>query len=419
MTREPQSGIYHGRGRTPPPFFVLLLLDVDDGVQDLAPVWEFLRDLWEMYGLLQTGRIRDLVDAAQGVDYWAPSGELDVLLGFGKGLFDDHGAEPVPAAWTGNGQAYRFRRVVPVGDDVPRRERMVRDGAGIPFAEGLGANPGDADIAIQFTATTALAVERAVVETWKMIFDRNPPLRIAGVYPGSARDDGRSWLDFHDGLSNLSQAEREEVVLVSDDDSDEWTRRGTYLTFLRLEIDLDVWRSRPADQNRLVGREKFTGCPFVDVAAPGMPESCRVTGAAVTAEKNRDRLVEELDFGALHEDIQQSHVMRTNHHTDDGPKIYRQGYQFFDPNQHERGFRVGLNFVAFQKDPGAVLGMLTNAAWLGSTNFGGAEQNKNGSMTLLHAHAAGIFFVPPRSEDGRFPGAETLSGAVTDPAPVP
>ena len=54
----------------------------------------------------------------------------------------------------------------------------------------------DAAFAVQFTVLTSLAVERGVVETWKLLHDTGAaaPLEIGGVFTGAQRDDARSWI---------------------------------------------------------------------------------------------------------------------------------------------------------------------------------------------------------------------------------
>ena len=72
-----------------------------------------------------------------------------------------------------------------------------------------------------------------------------PALEIVAVFSGSQRDDGRSWIDFHDGLSNLNPAERAEAIVIgagSDPPSAAWTINGSYLAFIRLGINLAIWR---------------------------------------------------------------------------------------------------------------------------------------------------------------------------------
>ena len=95
---------------------------------------------------------------------------------------------------------------------------MARSDGGIRYAEQADDLTDLADVAfaVQFTADTPLAVERAIVETWKLLHDEgeHAALEIVAVFSGSQRDDGRSWIDFHDGLSNLKPTERAEAIVI-------------------------------------------------------------------------------------------------------------------------------------------------------------------------------------------------------------
>ena len=250
---------------------------------------------------------------------------------------------------------------------------------GICYAKQAADLPDLADVAfaVQFTADTPLAVERAIVETWKLLHDEGEPaLEIVAVFSGSQRDDGRSWIDFHDGLSNLSPSERAEAIVIragSDPPSAAWTINGSYLAFIRLGINLAIWRDlTDTKQERLVGRDKLTGCPLVsfgeDEDEPGSPAAgCPIPGA-LTAEGDipfRDPPpITDPDTVAA-----ETHMRRTNQRnvTPDGVhvpasdvtsfRIFRQGYPYLEPHSTEP-FRVGLNFVSFQNSPQRLIGML-------------------------------------------------------------
>ena len=108
--------------------------------------------------------------------------------------------------------------------------------------------------------------------------------------------------------------------------------------------------------------------------------------------------------------LNQSHIGRTRH-IDRIPigeptsrRIYRQSFEFLEPVADDpfKPFRVGLNFVSFQNDPGRLLFILTDRNWLGNANFGGETDNVD-MAKFLSVIAAGIFFVPPAEKP--FPGA--------------
>jgi deferrochelatase/peroxidase EfeB len=417
-----QEGIYFRSGESPPGFFAFVLLGAGNGA-NAASAGALLGKLWGMYGDLKAGKLRDL----PGIR--VPAGALKVLLGFGRRAFT--GLEGVEAGIAPLLEAFHF--------DPPDQ---AIDGAiaganplgglpcGIKYVDGALPGPANAHFALQFTAKTPLAVERAVVETWKLIRDEGDgaALELLAAFTGTQRDDGRSWIDFYDGLSNMSSDEREKAIAIGPDTdtTGNWSQ-GTYLGFVRLEIHLDVWRGLgDAAQERLVGRDKLNGCPvlsFDGVGFGAVENGCPVPGKSITARDNSFRNAPTLvDAGTT---IRQTHVQRANQHVPLGPeqpesfRIYRQGYPFLEQKAETPGFRVGLNFVSFQNTPAKLIGMLTRETWLGATNFGGDAggrmlrgENSGSDETpqLLSAVTTGMFLVPPRSAREPFPGARVLVG---------
>jgi deferrochelatase/peroxidase EfeB len=257
------------------------------------------------------------------------------------------------------------------------------------------------------------------------------------VYAGSKRDDGRSWIDFHDGASNLAPGERLDAIAIPptahpDGSSDAWTSGGTYLAFMRLYIDLRVWRAVPTPkQEELVGRTKLSGLPLKSLPTTDRSSTFRDPGDAAKPphEADQTRLSTRTDLDAA---LSASHIQRANHHNpypgadanhpSANPmnhRIFRQGYPFLEPLSAPPGFRVGLNFVSFQATPANLTGMLNQAGWLGNTNFGG-DTDPSKAVVVLSARAAGFFLVPPSlgAKRERFPGDHALTGAST-PAPTP
>ena len=122
-----------------------------------------------------------------------------------------------------------------------------------------------------------------------------PALSVTTFYLGFQRNDRRSWIDFHDGLSNLRSADREAVIAIDPGADEDWAVGGTYLAFLRLAIDLVGWRRLTRnDQEFAVGRVKLSGCPITAVGEGGVPVTdagCPVTGTQIweTAQRRRVR----------------------------------------------------------------------------------------------------------------------------------
>jgi len=436
--RQLQEGIFSGQGETPPRFFTLVLLSATEGAK-AADVGDVLAELWTRYQDLKEAKVADLEGAppVPGRDAVELGGDLKVMLGLGRSAFAlaqrPAGAASLPVAMN---QAFEGPAADGGGPITPN--------SGIRYENDVTENPGDAAIALQFTATTPLAVERAAVETWKLLWDdaknRNgpSPLALEAVYSGTARDDGRSWIDFHDGLSNLAQSERPVVIEIPQTTpaaqapswappaQDEWTCGGAYLAFIRLYIDLAVWRAlSTARQEALVGREKLSGLPLIDVGQPFPPNPA--DGGQPPHEADPAQLTEDVQLSPA---IRRSHIQRANHHNkfpQGGPpspgnpqnhRIYRQGYPFFEPQGTPPGFRVGLNFVSFQSTPASLIQLLEAQNWLRGINFGGDPAIPGDEpVVLISARAAGVFLVPPIEDPPpagaaeRFPGDRALTGA--------
>jgi len=269
---------------------------------------------------------------------------------------------------------------------------------------------------VQVIAETKLAVDRAVVETWKTLADRaEPGLELTTFYLGNQRNDHRSWIDFHDGLSNLRSADREGVIAIGPGTDEGWAVGGTYLAFLRLAVDLPAWRRLGRTMQELaVGRDKLTGCPIVSADGDALrtDPACPVTGTQIWESANDVLFAEPPEVQDAV--VRASHAQRANHHmrpaSDSGSRrIFRQGYEFLEYAPIAPGFRAGLNFVSFQDTPGRLLKMLTAGGWLGGANFGGDEDSHPELASLLSVYGAGVYFVPPVADEPEsFPGARAL-----------
>ena len=195
-------------------------------------------------------------------------------------------AQPRPR---GLGDEYLFRSAEPGGGGPLLR------GSGLRYAPDVRANMATEHVCVQVIADTKLATDRAVVETWKALADMAAPaLSVTTFYLGFQRNDRRSWIDFHDGLSNLRSADREAVIAIAPGADEDWAVGGTYLAFLRLAVDLVGWRRLTrADQEFAVGRVKLSGCPITAVGEGGAPVTdagCPVTGTQIWEKPNDARV---------------------------------------------------------------------------------------------------------------------------------
>jgi deferrochelatase/peroxidase EfeB len=419
---ELQDGIAHAPGKRPGSFFAIIFLQATREFP-AQRIGGLLADLWGMYEGLKVGRVRDLDPEVVPHEDDA----LQALVGFGLNMWGVAGAQGIagiaearPAGLVGN--AFRS----PAGRGGPLLAR-----AGLHYADEVASNPATEHVCIQLTAQTKLAVDRGVVETWKLLLDNADaetgvaPLSISSFYLGFQRSDRRSWIDFHDGLSNLEAGDRATVIAVKPSNNDEdWCLGGTYLTFIRLAIDLPSWRRLTrTEQELLVGRDKLSGCPLTGVGADRRPQTnprCPIDGTPIWDKVNDAQFAEPPS--TVGDAVALSHVQRANHHNRDldqprSGRIFRQGYEFLEWQEASPGFRLGLNFVSFQDDPSRVLHILGTDGWLGNVNFGGdPAAQPPGMTTLLKVYAAGIYFVPPKAAP--FPGASAFGlaqGAAEDP----
>jgi deferrochelatase/peroxidase EfeB len=403
-----QEGIYHASGARPGRAFVVFFLQAAPGA-DAATVGDALQRLWTVWRGLARGAVDDLPG------HPVPADALTVLVGYGQKAFALPGARrTVPAALPGGS----FRSPQPMGGG------RVVVGSGLSYSPEVRQNPATEEIAVQVIAETQLAVNRVVVETWKVAHDTTDPatgvapLALTAFYQGFQRDDARSWIDFHDGVSNLRSEERAGVITIkpTGDHEEDWLTGGTYLAFLRLSVDLARWRGidRTA-QELLVGRDKLTGAPLtaVDPDGPVTVAGCPVAGTREVVEPGNEAFREPPDV--TDPVVRRSHVHRANRHvrpaTDaNSLRIFRQGYEFLEPHGAAPGFRAGLNFVSFQDTPNRVVRMLRQPGWLGGTNFGGdPDTDPAAAAPLLSVQAGGTYVVPPVDSAEAFPGAGIFS----------
>jgi len=380
-----------------------------------------LAGLWKMYDSLRSGYSSDLENCP------FPPGGLTVLISYGQRIFQLSGiTKKIPLD-------FKDRQFLPA---KPRK--AILPGSGIKYSDLVHDNVGlSEDIALQFVSDTQLGTYRAVVETKKYLqMNKMQVLKFSKFYTGFQRDDGRSWLGFHDEVSNMKNLkERLNAIAIHPVNNnllrrDYWTKNGTYMAYLRIEIDIDLWNSiARKKQELIIGRDKLRGSPLVGVDKNGNPvfnDACpsayEVEGFDPRFHEHPDYLVESelpkiraiLDMQASAEILNQSHIGRTRHIDKINSKyrvsrrIFRQGYEFLESlyDDPSKSLRVGQNFISYQNDPSRLFFILTHPDWMGNTNFGGRTKN-NKMNKLLSVLAGGVFFVPPKEMP--FPGASIFT----------
>jgi deferrochelatase/peroxidase EfeB len=390
VSRRIQEGVFFRRGERPPPCWRLVLLDVAEGAAP-AEARTAIGAVLRMLAALRAGNVRELRrQPAGGVDATRETfAGLAALIGYGRSLFD--AAPPLTGSPRPEFLAYLPTR----GDAFPA----------IPWVAGERPT-GEADLALQLTGTSAAAVNRAAVEVWKLIEDERLPLAPVASFDGFGRPDGRGWLEFHDGVSNMESSQRAGAIAAAADP--EWMSGGTYMAFLRLRVDLRAWRALDrGDQELVVGRDKLSGSPLVAVRRDAGGRAHPVAAPARRAE----RLDPPQTGDPL---LEASHVHRANQNraSPDAPaalRIFRQGYDFLDAIG-PGGPELGMSFVSFQSDLQTLQHLLHLPGWLADVNFGGPAAPRAGeppSPRLIALVAGGFYAVPPRGRP--FPGARLFA----------
>lgn len=376
-----------------------------------------IEELWQMLKVIKNGTISDLPGSR------VPSGGLSVLIGYGPKLFMLPGiSKNIPID-------FRNTQFLPAHGGRP-----ILNGSGLKYSKYNPENLGLAQhVVIQFISNTQLATYRALMETWKHLNAGKKCLSLTRFYTGFQRDDGRSWIGFHDEISNMRPGhERKNAIFVNAQynhlrPKDFWMIGGTYIVFLRIEIDLPLWNKVDREtQEKIVGRNKNTGSPLIGVDNNGKPLFLPLSKTANSVMQFTHKFHNHPDYHKIAEhskhikniDIQASlkllnlsHIGRTRHidrlqsKFPGSRRIYRQGYEFIEPSSKSNRIVAGLNFISFQNDPARLMFMLTDQNWMGKSNFGG-ELVANMSK-VLSVQVSGIFLVPPLEEP--FPGSSIFN----------
>ena len=397
-TGRTQAGIAFQPGRRPAPCYRLLLLNAAPGATG-ATVRSGLRSIIELLGCLRAGDVPELAGqpdkgAKASADLFRG---LEHLVGFGRRLFDtDVRAQPLVQVPRPDYLSY-----LPVDGPFPA----------LRWESGFVRNRGEADFALQLTSDSPAGVNCAAVEVWKLIQSQRMPFAAIASFDGFSRLDGRGWLEFHDGVSNMHSSERRNALEAPADPA--WMAGGTYMAFFRLIVDLATWRETPRDQQELViGRDKLSGAALLgterDESGVLRPVSAQTLDDAPTDRELSDFRDPPQTTDPI---LEASHVHRANQTRASslapaGLRIFRQGYEFLDDIDEQP--RLGLNFVSFQRDLAIVHQLLHLPGWLGDANFGGRVDDVDApSLQLCTMTAGGFYAIPPRGDD--FPAAEIFA----------
>lgn len=405
-----QEGIYFQQGAMPGKHWGLLFLRVkSDSNSD--SIFNGLNTLWLTLQNLKKGKIADLPNTSVPV----PESGLQITIGYGKNIFSRTGIKkPLPSAIINS----NFRSPLGTGGG------KLLSASGLSYSDTLVKNPATEDIALQFISDSELMVYRSYLESYKLLTNSNFefPFEVVKFYTGFQREDKRSWIDFHDGISNLKSGhERYEAIRIKSNNipQEQWTVGGTFMAFMRIEVNVDKWIKLDRNtQELLVGRDKVNGCP-IETTLNGKPlvvSQCPFSGTTTIVDQDTNGRYINADFfeppNTSDSIILASHVQRANHHKPvvgdrDSLRIFRQGYEFFEvSSEQSTKIKVGLNFVSFQDTPERLIRILTQETWLGNVNFGGFDNNQTPENNILKIWGAGIYLVPPSNDLNKIPGYE-------------
>jgi Dyp-type peroxidase family len=378
-----QSGVYFRSGESAPPAYRLLLLNVVAGAT-ASSVEAAIASIWTMLHNLREGRAQDLSGQPEDrrQDTEGQFSDLGILIAYGRRLFDASAHDPPLTKL-----------------DRPTYLSYLDNQSAFPSLRWDARRiPGEADVALQFTAGSVAAVSCGAVEVWKTIQDQRLPLQPIVTLGGFARLDGRGCMDFHDGVSNMDSAVRAMAITAG---VPVWMRGGTYMAFLRIRVDLESWRALGRNRQELaVGRDKLTGAA---VQAVRETETGELVADPRSFDLDDPEAIAEWRDPPQHADrhLERAHIHRANQSrgSPDAPgsfRMFRQGYEFLDEIGND-GPRLGLHFVSFQRDLRVLQHVMNAPGWLGDSTFGG-----DAPEDLLSLETGGFYAVPPTGE--AFPG---------------
>ncbi|WP_280236962.1 Dyp-type peroxidase [Nocardia cyriacigeorgica] len=204
-----------------------------------------------------------------------------------------------------------------------------------PFAiDRLDPAYGDGDLLLQICAEESTAVSHAVRVLCKSVTSlvsvRWVQRGFRDAAPGTTP---RNLMGQVDGTVNLTAGTPDFDRLVWDDGAAQpWLAGGTSLVLRRIAMTLDTWDEIDPDGRELtVGRRLSDGAPLTGNSEFDEPDFRAVdaTGIPVIPPS--------------------SHIARA-HHTHDGERFLRRGYNYDDPPPPGETSNSGLLFTAYQRD---------------------------------------------------------------------
>jgi deferrochelatase/peroxidase EfeB len=189
----------------------------------------------------------------------------------------------------------------------------------------------------------------------------------------------RNLLGFREGTNNIRAEDTETMrscVWLGARDRPAWMRGGTYMVTRRIRMLLEIWdRSSLEDQERAIGRTKYSGAPLgSEEEADALDLSAIDGGKPVIPDRAHVRLAFSID---------------------PEERILRRGYSFTDGVDPRLGeLEAGTFFVCFQRDP--------------ARQFVAIQRRLATSADALNKYlkhvGSAVFAVPPGARRGGFVG---------------
>lgn len=246
-----------------------------------------------------------------------PASNLTITFGFGPTLFDARfGLE-------GQRPAGLERLPAFLGDDL---DPLRSDGDLC-----IQACADDPQVAVHAIRNLSrIAFGRATIRWSQLGFGRTSKTTATQATP-------RNLFGFKDGTANVladDTAALDDNVWVSASEGPAWLVGGSYLVARRIAMLIETWdRTRLAEQDRVIGRDKGQGAPL-----SGGDEFTKPDFQATDAE-GQPRI------------DPRSHVRLAHPDTNGGIQILRRGYNFVDGTTDLGRLNAGLFFLSFQKAP--------------------------------------------------------------------
>ncbi|WP_454118043.1 iron uptake transporter deferrochelatase/peroxidase subunit [Microbacterium lacticum] len=153
----------------------------------------------------------------------------------------------------------------------------------------------------------------------------------------------RNLFGFKDGTANIladDTAALDDHVWVGSSDEPSWMAGGSYLVARKIAMLIETWdRTRLAEQERVIGRDKGEGAPLSGGTEQTAPDFAAAAGAGAPTSTGSTAI------------DARSHVRLAHPDTNDGVRILRRGYNYVDGNTVLGRLDAGLFFLSYQRSP--------------------------------------------------------------------